>query len=161
MLRTLRVLIADPFAGRGLTERQRQVSALKAKGYTLERIAKELDLSKNTIKTHLQRSYQVLGTRKLIDELMAMIEGVLATGEIVPASDGPGTQEVTYHSAAMKTWRRQVLERDEYTCQLCGTCKKRMHAHHIKPIRLAPEKALDLANGLTVCPRCHRKLHFT
>ena len=56
-----------------------------------------------------------------------------------------------------KEWRRQIYERDDYTCQICGQHGGNLNADHIKPIRLYPELALDLENGRTLCVGCHRQ----
>lgn len=38
-------------------------------------------------------------------------------------------------------------------CEFCG--RSPIHVHHITPISVAPEKAADFANMLSLCPRCH------
>lgn len=54
------------------------------------------------------------------------------------------------------SWQRkrlQILERDDYTCQLCGDKETLLHVHHLKyigdPIQ-APNKHL-----ITYCKHCH------
>jgi 5-methylcytosine-specific restriction endonuclease McrA len=52
----------------------------------------------------------------------------------------------------------QVLERDNYKCQLCGcqdTTANRLECHHIIPKSVAPEKIKDLDNLIIVCRTCH------
>lgn len=58
-----------------------------------------------------------------------------------------------------REWREAVLERDDYTCQSCGTERGEMHAHHI--VRMADDVSLALKvdNGVTLCKRCHRRRH--
>jgi 5-methylcytosine-specific restriction endonuclease McrA len=56
-------------------------------------------------------------------------------------------------------WRDAVKDRDNYTCQRCGTTEGRMHSHHIKGWRDHPELRYDVANGITLCPVCHGRLH--
>lgn len=52
--------------------------------------------------------------------------------------------------------RKDVLERDGYTCQLCGKSgKTKLHIHHIMKIRDGGSDHID--NLLTVCPSCHKK----
>lgn len=67
------------------------------------------------------------------------------------------------NSIEYKNWRRQVFERDSYTCQECGdkNFKGRgktvlFEAHHIKPVFQFPELATELSNGITLCKVCHR-----
>lgn len=57
-------------------------------------------------------------------------------------------------------WRNKVFERDLYTCQMC--CDNRggnLNAHHLFPFAQYPQFRFDVDNGLTVCERCHCKLH--
>ena len=58
--------------------------------------------------------------------------------------------------------RQMVLDRDEYTCQICGCVKETgLHVHHIMKRKEGGTDHLD--NLLTVCPSCHaqadRKLY--
>lgn len=70
-----------------------------------------------------------------------------------------------------KKWRKDVMERDDFTCQLCnkrGGDKEVDHFpvafcvimeyHQIKTYEqaLACEKLWDIANGRTLCVECHR-----
>jgi 5-methylcytosine-specific restriction endonuclease McrA len=65
-----------------------------------------------------------------------------------------------YNDPKYKSWRQKVYERDKYTCQWpkCGK-KGRLNAHHIK--RWADNEALRFAvnNGITLCWKCHKKVH--
>lgn len=56
-----------------------------------------------------------------------------------------------------QAWNKQVKERDNYTCVLCGHYNKSNHADHIAPFALYPELRLSLDNGRTLCVNCHRK----
>ena len=60
-------------------------------------------------------------------------------------------------SSEYKTWRRQVFERDNWTCQKCGKHNGRLHPHHIKPKSRYPKLLFDVSNGVTLCKECHRK----
>ena len=53
-------------------------------------------------------------------------------------------------------WRKEVKERDNYTCQICGKRGGDMHADHIKPFSLYPELRTELSNGRTLCVTCHK-----
>lgn len=54
-------------------------------------------------------------------------------------------------------WRRQIFERDNYTCQSCGRTgnKVYLNAHHVLPFAEYPEARLVLNNGITLCKLCH------
>lgn len=56
------------------------------------------------------------------------------------------------------TWRREVLERDGYTCQKCGN-KDHLATHHIKNYMTYKEGRTDINNGITLCVDCHKKFH--
>lgn len=53
-------------------------------------------------------------------------------------------------------WRLSVFKRDNFTCQICGIRDGKIQADHIKPYALFPELRLDINNGRTLCPNCHR-----
>lgn len=54
-------------------------------------------------------------------------------------------------------WSRQVKARDG-KCMHCGRLED-LHAHHIKPKATHPELSGDVANGITLCYRCHKAEH--
>lgn len=59
-----------------------------------------------------------------------------------------------------RRWRRAVTARDNHQCRRCGTTVGRMHAHHVLAWRDYPALRFDLSNGITLCIRCHRAVHF-
>lgn len=70
-------------------------------------------------------------------------------------------------------WRKYVLERDNYTCQLCNKNKCKLNTHHIIPFSNLldkynlstieqvenSEELWDVSNGITLCVDCHKKIH--
>lgn len=57
--------------------------------------------------------------------------------------------------------RKSALERDGRTCQRCGTKKRRVDVHHIKPYREFDGDYLSanaLPNLITLCRRCHNQV---
>lgn len=53
------------------------------------------------------------------------------------------------------TFRKIVLERENYTCQYCG--KETNIVHHEKPKKTHPIMVLDPDNGIACCKECHYK----
>lgn len=60
-------------------------------------------------------------------------------------------------SAKYKNWRKKILLKDNYTCQICGLRGGRLTADHIKSWCMFPENRFDIDNGRTLCFTCHTK----
>lgn len=58
-----------------------------------------------------------------------------------------------------RRWRQCVLERDNYTCQMCGKQGGKLNVHHIERYRNNIERRTDVSNGITLCEKCHKELH--
>ncbi len=67
--------------------------------------------------------------------------------------------ELLRNSAKNINWRKSVFERDDYTCQFCGEYEVELHGHHLKPWVDHPEDRFIVENGITLCKKCHVKLH--
>ena len=52
-------------------------------------------------------------------------------------------------------FRREILRRDNYTCQMCDKKKKKLQVHHIKPWAKATYLRFDRNNCITLCSSCH------
>jgi len=64
----------------------------------------------------------------------------------------------------MRRWKLKgnwllAVERDAYTCQVCGVPKKRVTVHHKDGSGEDGNPNHDLANLVTLCFGCHNKLH--
>lgn len=68
----------------------------------------------------------------------------------------PENQKIR-HSKEYMDWRTAVFQRDDYTCQECGSRGYKLNADHIKPFAYFPELRLAIDNGRTLCKPCHRK----
>jgi hypothetical protein len=60
-------------------------------------------------------------------------------------------------SVQYKLWRKQVFERDNYTCQRCNKKGSQLQADHIKPFCNFKELRFDINNGRTLCKSCHKQ----
>lgn len=133
-------------------------------------IAKEIGCGKNTINfwlNHFCIRARQKGNRKGVgfsDEWkknLSLSHIGLLTGERNPNWKGGITPENSRirHSVEYKEWRKKVFERDDYTCQCCGKRGGTLHAHHKQPFCSNKELRLDVENGITLCDKCHYKLH--
>lgn len=61
-------------------------------------------------------------------------------------------------SVEYKLWRISILERDNYTCQICNKRGGNLNVDHIKPFSRSPELRLEINNGRTLCLPCHRQV---
>lgn len=53
-------------------------------------------------------------------------------------------------------WRKQIYERDNYTCQICGDSSGgNLNAHHLNGWSYFPEQRYDINNGICLCKECH------
>lgn len=62
------------------------------------------------------------------------------------------------HKQPIPQWMREkVFERDNYTCQYCGTTDGPFQADHVYPESRGGETTIN--NLTTACSRCNRKKH--
>jgi 5-methylcytosine-specific restriction endonuclease McrA len=54
--------------------------------------------------------------------------------------------------------KEEIFKRDNYKCQICGETH-RLQAHHIYPGSTHPMLSNDVDNGITLCKKCHKKVH--
>lgn len=59
-------------------------------------------------------------------------------------------------STEATNWRKAILIRDKFTCQLCGQIGHKLQAHHKKEWANFKELRYDLDNGVTLCEDCHK-----
>jgi 5-methylcytosine-specific restriction endonuclease McrA len=57
--------------------------------------------------------------------------------------------------------RKMVLERDNWTCQICGKTSKeaQLHVHHMDPVAQNPMFQNDMDSCVTLCKTCHKMVH--
>jgi hypothetical protein len=57
--------------------------------------------------------------------------------------------------------RQMCFERDNWTCKTCGTTQEdaSLHCHHIEGYAQNPRLGNDVANTITLCKECHKRVH--
>ena len=109
-------------------------------------------------------------TARSLDIDYEAIDDIVRGGFIIPCNDGEyliihhrennGYGEVSKKriSYQYRQWRVDVLKRDGYECQTCGS-KENLVIHHIVPFAESEELRTVVSNGVTLCDSCHKKLH--
>lgn len=95
----------------------------------------------------LQKQYDVKGLRKSGSEHWNWKGGI--------TSENRRDRNCTQY----KMWRKDVFERDKFTCQICGRVGGELEAHHIEHFSENKNLRFDVDNGVTLCKECHRLLH--
>ncbi len=118
---------------------------------------KEFVIKRNRSKTAKYCSKACYG--KIISEWLRGIKRPYMTGKNNPSWKGGITPINTKIRESMeyKEWRKNVFEKDNYICQICGERGGILHADHIKPFSLFIELRFELDNGRTLCKKCHLK----
>lgn len=68
-----------------------------------------------------------------------------------------GTAPYSSRGSGQKQWAELVIQRDK-RCVKCGSQEK-LIAHHFEGILWNPIESLDIDNGMTLCKKCHDKIH--
>lgn len=70
---------------------------------------------------------------------------------------GSGTR---YYGKDWEEQRKKAIERDNYTCQICGDKESLLHVHHRNPFNDFDDhtEANELSNLKTLCAKCHGEL---
>jgi 5-methylcytosine-specific restriction endonuclease McrA len=122
-------------------------------------IAERIDISKSSIKNIAHKARIRLNYNILVKSFDTLKENM--TQEKNPNWKG-GISTNEYG----KNWdeqRKKALQRDDFTCQVCGVKNKNNHVHHITPRRLYKECIEDsniLSNLITLCPRHHNLVEY-
>lgn len=66
------------------------------------------------------------------------------------------TKKAYIESPQWQILRKQILKRDQYTCQGCGINGVPLEVHHITYINYESEQLSDL---VSVCRDCHQAIH--
>lgn len=135
----------SPFKGKAHTEETKKMISEKNKGN----------------KYHLGKKHTT-ETKKLISKITRQRT---PRGKNHPRWKGGNERCIrAYNTIGYKAWRKDVFERDNYTCQNCGDNKgHNLIAHHIIPFKECLEiingLEFDIDNGITFCKKCHKLIH--
>lgn len=68
-----------------------------------------------------------------------------------------GVENDERHSYEYRKWRKDIYERDNFTCQCCGKTinDSKLNAHHILNFSEYEELRYENSNGITLCDECH------
>jgi 5-methylcytosine-specific restriction endonuclease McrA len=60
------------------------------------------------------------------------------------------------NSHKYRLWRKSILERDNYTCQICNQVGGELNVDHIKGFAKYPRLRFKESNARTLCVSCHK-----
>jgi len=63
-------------------------------------------------------------------------------------------------SVLYELWRDAVYKKDYYKCQVCNVHKS-LVAHHVKNFKDFPTLRFAIDNGITLCKKCHNRIHYS
>lgn len=63
------------------------------------------------------------------------------------------------YNSKYKEWRRSVLLKDNYTCQISGLKNKKFRVHHVASWACNSELRYEISNGITLCKEIHDLFH--
>ena len=114
--------------------------------------------TKEKIRRASLRFRHSLATRLKLSEGQKGRKGSNWRGGLTPENERIRT------SIEIRLWREAVFARDNWTCQQCGARSESgkevyLMAHHIKSFAKFPKLRTSIENGLTLCRKCHYKLH--
>jgi 5-methylcytosine-specific restriction endonuclease McrA len=62
-------------------------------------------------------------------------------------------------SSKNNRWKKEILKRDNFTCQICSETTNILHVHHLENYSSCKDKRFLLTNGIAMCVNCHRQFH--
>lgn len=83
------------------------------------------------------------------------------SGEKSPSWKGGVTSErdKLRHTQEMRYWRKECIERDNFTCQISGQSGGKLIVHHINNFADFPELRTLIENGITMSEKLHKEFH--
>jgi len=168
-------------AGNGMYRNYEVMKDLRDKGNSVSEIANFCDCSYHTIrkwlkihnlkfskdetcfrKEHSPWNKGISGyTLNISEEGLYNKNKSVKRGEDSHFWRGGVTEERNLIGAWTTNNAKKVHQKYNYTCQECGNSSDKLHAHHIIPVSTDETKAYDFDNLITVCQKCHSKIHFS
>ena len=71
-----------------------------------------------------------------------------------------GSMQRNCNSLRYRKWRITIFKRDKFTCHFCKTTGGKLQAHHKVPWAANESLRYSIANGITLCIKCHQFLHW-
>ena len=123
---------------------------------SISKIARTFGLDEREVKKSLSR----LRKKELIEIYKNQDDknSLITSKEFVMDETMIATLSIGRNDKGYAKFRKDVLERDEYTCQICGGNEK-LEVHHIKPYAGYKNLRTTVSNGITLCEKCHKKAH--
>lgn len=56
-------------------------------------------------------------------------------------------------------WAKEVKEKADYTCDICGKRGVKLNSHHLNSYNLDKDNRNNIENGVCLCVDCHCKFH--
>lgn len=73
--------------------------------------------------------------------------------------DKPMQAEREIERAKFVSLRKEIFERDSYTCACCSVVGSKLNVHHIETWAFSPELRFEKSNLVTLCVSCHKSVH--
>lgn len=124
----------------------------------------------------ISRSFRLTGKKKSVEHRLSMSRSMLdreaSKGEKNPNWKGgiSSSAKLGRSKSEYFKWKNSVFATASWKCQLCSLehgsicdcCGHRslLHAHHIKAYSEYPELRYEISNGVALCEKCHKKVHY-
>jgi len=137
------------------------ICILRSEGNTMKGIAEILGLHRNTILNWLKKGEKARAGKyaKFYSDWEKATENYY---KINPPKNTYASKNVQkrllYSQRGMNKFKREVLERDNYTCVCCGYDDE-LEIHHLEGVTENPDLMAVVDNGVTLCRYCHLKFH--
>jgi len=99
----------------------------------------------NSKKNQFQNGHLASEHKRLSGELHYNWKGGITT-----------TNEKIRKSKRYIDWRKNIMVRDNFTCQMCRQYGGKLEVDHIKPFSLYPELRFNNKNARVLCRDCHK-----